>query len=105
MESLRLAQVVGDRALLGFTLHNLGKVAELLGEPQKAARLFGAAQALREASDNTTSWSLTDHAQCEQDIESLRHTLGKESFEQAWIKGQSMNMEQAIAFALGSSRI
>ena len=99
-ESLSLNLVVGDKAMIGFAIHNLGKIAESMGELDRAAHLFGAAQALREESTNTTSWSLTDHAQCEGDIESLRKRLGKEAFESAWIKGQTMSMDEGIEYAL-----
>lgn len=104
LQSLVLNQTVGDQAMIGFTLHNLGKIAQLNGQLQQAAQLFGAAQSLRDESASTTSWSLTDHAQCQQDIVSLHRTLGHEAHEPAWIKGQAMSVDEAIEYALAPSR-
>jgi tetratricopeptide (TPR) repeat protein len=99
-KSLTLNQVVGDKAMIGFALHNLGNLASLLGELNMAARLLGAAQPLREDSTNTTSWSLIDQAQCEQDIANLRRALGDETFKTAWATGNGMSMDDAIAYAI-----
>jgi len=99
-ESLTLNQTVGDRAMIGFTLHNMGKIAQLHGGLDRAAHLFGAAKSLREDSALTTSWSLTDHAQCEEDILTLRKTLDNETFEKAWREGQAMNRDEAAAYGL-----
>jgi predicted ATPase len=104
IESLVLNQVVGDKAMIGFALHNLGKIVQAHGELEKAALLFGAAQSLREDSTNTTSWSLTDHAECERDITILRNLLDDETFRVAWAKGQAMSAEDAIAYALTLQR-
>lgn len=95
-ESLKLNQTVGDKVMIGFTLHNLGKIAQLHGELDKAARLLGAAKTLRGKSTNTTSWSLTDHAQCELYIVTLQTIFENEAFEQ----GQAMNIDDAIAYGL-----
>jgi len=100
IESLTLNQVVGDKSMIGFALHNLGKIVQAHGELEKAALLFGAAQSLREDSTNTTSWSLTDHAACEQDIAVLRTKLNDETFKVAWAKGQAMSGDEAISYAL-----
>lgn len=99
-QSLALNQTVGDKAMIGFTLHNLGKIAYLQGHLHRAAQLFGAAKALREDSTNTTSWSLTDYAQCEQDIPDLRLSMHEEDFESAWAEGQAMSGDKAIEYAL-----
>ncbi len=102
-DSLRLNQVVGDKAMIGFALHNLGKIAQDADNVNRAALLFGAAQPLREGSTNTSSWSLTDQSQCEQDIMTLRKALGNKIFEVGWIKGQAMSVDDAIALALSSN--
>lgn len=99
-QSLILNQTVGDIAMIGFTLHNLGKVAHMQGQLERAAQLFGAAKALREDSTNTTSWSLTDHAQCEQDIAVLRAAMGEEAFRLAWAKGCAMSSDEVMEYAL-----
>jgi predicted ATPase/transcriptional regulator with XRE-family HTH domain len=98
VESLRLNQVVGDQAMIGFTLHNLGNIAWEEGRLDQAVQLFGAAKSLRKDSIVTTSWSLTDHAQCEQDIASLRAEFG--NFDVSWRRGFAMSSDEGIEYAL-----
>jgi len=100
LDSLKLNQTVGDKAMIGFTIHNIGKIAQLHANFDRAVCLFSAAKSLREDSGITTSWSLTDSAQCEEDISALHKLMGKESFDSAWAKGQSMNTDDAIEYAL-----
>ena len=100
IESLSLNQTVGDKAMIGLTIHNIGKIAQLRGDLDQAARLFGAAKSLREESAVTTSWSLTDHAQCERDVAALRADLADDDFTPSWTKGQAMNADEAIEYAL-----
>jgi len=100
IEFLALNQVVGDKAMIGFALHNLGNIVQAHGKLEKAALLFGAAQSLREDSTNTTSWSLTNHAECDRDITALRNRLDKEAFWLAWAKGQAMSGDDAITYVL-----
>ena len=102
VESLRLNQTVGDKEMISFTVHNLGKLAQTHGDLDRAARLYGAAKSSRTDSTVTTSWSLTDHAQCEEDITALRRTLAQETFEPAWAEGLTMNGDDAVADALAS---
>jgi predicted ATPase/Flp pilus assembly protein TadD len=105
-QSLVLNQTVGDKAMNSFALHNLGKIVHLQGRPQSAACLFSAAKALREDSINTMSWSLTDPAECEQDIAALLASIGEEAFRPAWIEGQAMliqGLEQVVEYAMAST--
>ena len=86
--------------MIGFTLHNLGKIAQLQEELGKAARLFGTAKQLRGESNNTMSWSLITHDDCEQDIDTLRAKMKKDEFESAWAEGWGMNGDEAIEYVL-----
>jgi tetratricopeptide (TPR) repeat protein len=99
-ESLKLNQKVGDRLMTGFTLHGIGRVVNYLGNPTRAVCLFGAAKSLRGDMSDTTSWSLTNHAECEQDIAELQANMEKTSFELAWNEGEAMNADEAIQYAL-----
>ena len=102
VESLRLNQTVGDKEMISFTVHNLGKLAQTHGDLDRAARLYGAAKSSRTDLTVTTSWSLTDHDRCEEDITALRRTLAQETFEPAWAEGLTMNGDDAVADALAS---
>jgi tetratricopeptide (TPR) repeat protein len=102
-ESLKLNQTVGDKLMIGFALHHVGRIASHHGNTKRAICLFGAAKSLRGDMSDTTSWSLTNHVECEQDIAELRANVEKTSFEQAWKEGQAMSVDEAIDFALSSS--
>lgn len=102
-ESLKLNQKVGDKLMIGFALHNLGKIANHHGDTEHALRLFSAAKMLRGDMSDTTSWSLTNHGQCERDIAELRTGIEKATFEVAWNQGQIMSMDEAIESALNKA--
>ena len=102
-QSLILNQTVGDRSMIGFTLHNLGKIARLQNQYHRAAILLGAAEGLRGDPTNTTSWSLTNYAQCEDDIVDLRTAMGEEAFAPTWSKGQAMSADEGIGCALDNA--
>jgi hypothetical protein len=65
--------------------------------PQRAAKLFGAAEALREK----VHAPMTDYEQIEYDqsVDELRSMLAETEFNTFWTEGRGMTMEQAIEFA------
>jgi hypothetical protein len=73
-------------------------IAVVEKEPQRAAKLFGAAEAIREA----TGHKPTDEEAAEeaQFISRLRAMLPEAEFNALWAEGKSMTMEQAIQLAL-----
>jgi predicted ATPase/class 3 adenylate cyclase len=68
------------------------------GEPLRAARLWGAAEALREVTGYTMS--VGDARLYEPYITAARSELGETAFRAAWEEGRAMTEEQAIALAL-----
>ena len=79
-------------------------MAEIVGEmgsDERAARLFGAAEAIREAAGLSISKALLlDH---ERPIVRVMQILGQEAFDRAWAEGRAMTAEEALAFALEGS--
>jgi hypothetical protein len=73
-------------------------VAGAQGLPARAARLYGAAEALREAIP--APLPPADPADHERQAAATRDTLGKKAFAAAWAAGRQMTMEQAVAYAL-----
>lgn len=65
---------------------------------QRAARLFGAAAALRERAGAAAA--ARDRAKFERDVAAVRATLGPPAFDAAWAEGRAMPLDQAIAYAL-----
>jgi hypothetical protein len=73
-------------------------IAVVEEEPQRAAKLFGAADAIREV----TGHKRTDEEEAEeaQFMSRLRAMLPEAEFNALWAEGKSMAMEQAIQLAL-----
>ncbi len=67
------------------------------GEPLRAAKLFGAAEALRAAINSV--FAPADRAEYERNLAYSRTQLGEEAWQAAWEEGWIMTMEQAVAHA------
>ena len=98
-ESLSLYLSSGDKIGPPFSLEVLGLVAAALGDAKRAARLWGAASAWREAI-NEPLFSLTYHRDYAASVAQARTQLGEEVYASAWSEGHAMSPEQAIALAL-----
>jgi DNA-binding CsgD family transcriptional regulator len=75
-------------------LEVLAGVAADLGSHQEAARLFGAAQRLRDDTGYLRCVSERDA-----DIHSLRPVLGDAAFQEAYDEGYSLPLDEAVAYA------
>jgi hypothetical protein len=62
------------------------------------ARLFGAAEALREVAD--AQMTSTERAEYEAEMLRLRQTLDEGALGSAWVGGRRMIADAAVAFAL-----
>jgi hypothetical protein len=67
-------------------------------QPERAARLFGAADLLRE--DTGTPVEATDRTGRERAMAAARAALGEEVFAATWSEGQALPLDAAIALAL-----
>ena len=81
-----------------YALQHLGVVAAELGQPARAARLFGAADGLRQAARRPLS--PRDRAEYDQQLEAVRRALGDGPFATAVAAGQALSIDQAIDYAL-----
>jgi predicted ATPase/class 3 adenylate cyclase len=97
-ETLKGWQNMGNRAAIANQLECFALIALAEEEPQRAAILFGAAEALREKVQSP----MTDYEQVEYDrsIIQLRYMLPETEINSFWVEGRSMTMEQAIQFVL-----
>ena len=100
-ESLQVRQEIGDKGGSAWCLERLAGIAIVQGQAEKAVRLFSAAAALRASIGSVID--PVDRASYERNRRSLRAKLGQERFKAAWDEGCAMKMEQAIAYALGTS--
>ena len=84
-------------------LISLAAVAGGMNEPERAAKLSGAAQALFETTDYRIP--AFDQAEFYRHIQIARVQLGEAKFETLQTEGRAMTMEQAIAYALESKDV
>jgi predicted ATPase/class 3 adenylate cyclase len=80
-------------------LQELARVAAAQGQPERAARLWGAAAAQHQALFGrplSADWGQA----LAQATAALRAQLGDTTFAAAWAAGQAMTLEQAVAYAL-----
>jgi predicted ATPase/transcriptional regulator with XRE-family HTH domain len=94
-ESLVLFREMGSRWGIAFSLEGLADVAGVQGDPAWAARLWGTAEALREARGTPLQPAYsTDY---EQSVATARTRLGEKAFAKAWAEGRMMTPEQVLA--------
>ncbi len=97
-ETIKDWQEMGNRPSIAHQLECFGFLALADEEPQRAVKLFSAAEALREKAQSP----MTDYEQIEYDqsVAQVRSLLPEPEFSSLWVEGQSLTMEQAIGFAL-----
>jgi hypothetical protein len=97
-QSLALRRDLGNRQGMAECLAGMAELAHAQGQPERAARLLGAADAICEALGH----ALVRHAKqsYERGVAAARTTLGEEAFARAWAEGRALSLEQAIIFAL-----
>jgi len=97
-ESLILCLELNNRYPIANAMAFLSGPATIRGNPERAAQLLGASNALQKAMG--LDYQLTDKPEIDRFEAAARVQLGEEQFESAWKKGQAMSFEQAVAFAL-----
>ncbi|HET9910095.1 MAG TPA: hypothetical protein VFQ23_25840, partial [Anaerolineales bacterium] len=97
-ETIKIFQDYGNRPAVAHQLECFAMIAVAEEEPQHAAKLFGAAEAIREV----TGHKRTDEEEAEegQFMSRLRAMLSEAEFNTFWAEGKSLTMEQAIQLAL-----
>jgi hypothetical protein len=94
-ECLTISQEVGSQEFLAACLEGLAALEAAQGAPCHAARLWGAAEAQREAIGAPIY--PVYRASYEQARAQARATLGEQAFRTAWAEGRSMTPEQVHA--------
>jgi tetratricopeptide (TPR) repeat protein len=103
VKSLVLFQQHGWLYAIGCCLDAHADVAGTQGQPEQAARLFGAGQNLRQTSRNNLGWTwpISARVDYERVIAATRAQLDDATFMTAWAAGATLTQEQAIVYALG----
>jgi predicted ATPase/DNA-binding CsgD family transcriptional regulator len=94
-EALALQTDLGDRRGQGLSLAGLAAMASLLRQPERAARLFGAADALLASAG--VAMEAQDIAASEHQRAATRAQLGEAAFAAAWEAGAALPSPEAIA--------
>jgi len=104
-ESLKLFAELGNKMGIAECLEGLASVAAGEGQAadkghraERAAQLFGAAEALREAA--STPLPPYRRAEVDRDLTAAKAQIDEEAFGRAWAAGRSMTMERAVGYAL-----
>jgi ATP/maltotriose-dependent transcriptional regulator MalT len=93
-ESLAEARQMGNRLVIAPSLEGLAAVVATQGEVSWAARLWGAAERLREALG--TPLPPVDRADYERSVAAARISLGEKAFAAAWAEGRRMTLDQVL---------
>jgi non-specific serine/threonine protein kinase len=98
-EALTIEQTVGDRILSASTLEALAGLSLAFARLLDAARLWGAAQCLREKIG--APQELVLRARCKRQIAAARQALRDDAaFDAAWSEGRAMTLEATVRLAL-----
>src|SRR5215207_4549598 len=97
-ESLSLSWDLGLNPLVQSVLEGFACVAGARGEAERAARLWGAAQALHETKNIPRDTDFL--AEADARISAVRSGMGEEAWEEAWRKGRAMTLDEAVSYAL-----
>jgi predicted ATPase/class 3 adenylate cyclase len=96
-ETIQVWQKLGHRAAVANQLEFLAYIAMAHAQDERAARLLGAAEALREKIK--IPMSQFERAEYNQQVAGLRGRMQEEIFSTTWAEGRLLPMEQAVAFA------
>lgn len=95
-KSLTVLRGSWEKWYISRSVECLATVVSMQGYSYRAARLFGAGEALREAiGASQVPFYLVDHAR---GVATARAGLGEEDFAAAWAEGRAMTVEQAVEY-------
>jgi predicted ATPase/class 3 adenylate cyclase len=97
-ESLTLCKELGDKIIASESLEGMACIFASEGEAERAARLFGAAEALREAVGY--QHEPEEDALREPYLAMAHSQLDEAAWHEAWTGGRAMTLEEAISYAL-----
>jgi non-specific serine/threonine protein kinase len=97
-EGLVILLDVDDKRGIAMDLEGLAAVAVGQAQSRRAARLFGAAERVREAMG--APLPPADRAEHDRSVAAVRGALGEDAFAAAWAEGRAMSLEEATRYAL-----
>jgi DNA-binding CsgD family transcriptional regulator/tetratricopeptide (TPR) repeat protein len=105
-ESLAISKELGDKACASESLDGLACIAGATGEPARAARLFGAAEAMRDTLSAAVVFQHTpeEAAWREPSRARARSRLGETAWEDTLSEGRAMGLKEAIEYAISPEK-
>jgi predicted ATPase/class 3 adenylate cyclase/DNA-binding CsgD family transcriptional regulator len=98
-ESLTVLREVGERWFITRSLEYLAAVIAMQGDHARAARLFGAGESLRDKiGESVLEFYRADY---DRGVAAAHAGLDEQSFAAMWAEGRTMELEEAIEYALG----
>jgi len=102
-ENLGLARAADDKLAIQYSLLGLAGVATARGQPARAARLWGAAEAVREAAGIEITSLARSGTNYDGYLAEARAQLGEANFAEAWAAGWATPLDEAIVDALAEA--
>lgn len=97
-QTIRGWQRSGNRGAVANQLESFAFVAQARGQGERAVRLFGAAEALREVAD--ARMTPPEREAYDAAILALRAEVDGEALDSAWAEGRRLTADAAVAFAV-----
>jgi hypothetical protein len=94
---------LGHRAAVANQLECFAFLAKIQEQPERAAKLFGAAEAIREIINIPMNGM--EQIEYDREVAELRAGMNETEFNKMWAEGRSMSLEQAVEFAIQGSGI
>ncbi len=88
----------GNRGAIANQLESFAFIFVKRGELERAARLFGAAEAIREVAQSVMLYS--EREEYDQSVGALRATLDRTSLDAAWAEGRRLSTDEAASLAI-----
>ena len=92
---------LGHRAAVANQLECLAFIAKIREQTERAAKLFGAAEMIREVIHIPMNGM--EQAEYDREVGDLREGMNEDDFIKLWAEGRSMSLEQAVEYALEES--
>jgi len=96
--TIREWQRLGHRAAVAHQLECMAFISKTLKHTDRALRLFGAAEALREKIE--IDMTSQEREAYDKEVADLKANMDENRFVSLWTEGRSMTMDEAIKFAL-----
>jgi non-specific serine/threonine protein kinase len=97
-QTIHAWQELGQYAAVAHELECFAFIAGASGQNERTAKLFGAAEALRQSINS--SMTPMERPEYDQAVAQLREQMGEATFKSTWEQGRTLTMETAIQFAL-----